>query len=132
MRAGREDGEGGGVGLRRPDLVLSQLLHQLRSSDHLLSLLEPPIHPRHLFARTAWNWRREEKNKRERTKPRRGRRGIRGGRGLGDSRHRSCSFVPQFYCAVLAAPQDRRSTARIASVTVGGKCELSVGTWNIF
>ena len=33
MGIGREDGECGGVGLGRPDLVLPQLLHQLRSCD---------------------------------------------------------------------------------------------------
>jgi len=35
--AGQEDGERGGVGLGRPDLVVPQLLHELGSRDHLLS-----------------------------------------------------------------------------------------------
>jgi hypothetical protein len=40
---GREDGEGRGVRLRRPDLVLPQLLHQLCSRDHLLCpATDPP------------------------------------------------------------------------------------------
>jgi hypothetical protein len=123
--AGREDGERGGVGLGRPDLVLPQLLHELRSRDHLLFLRQPLL-PTHQTADLLVSPPAKTTQELPETRRNNGGREPEGRRGVGASEEgeglvSSSSRVPPAVGRV--PPLDRRSTLMISSainIQLGG------------